>query len=203
VQWTAPGEIEIRQQLTVVDGKGVHVSPAKTSSSRRIIPVPTAVTDALQGHLKAFPARSQTLADTSDGTRRERKVRLVFTTDSGEPVQRSPWARTWRRIVKEASAKEAIPDGITLHTLRHTYASLLIKHGESVKVVQKRLGHSSAAVTLDTYSHLWPDSDSSTRLAVEQGLGAILQGASQGTPCGEAQGDAGTGGAMERLSHAT
>ncbi|MGV9277483.1 tyrosine-type recombinase/integrase [Streptomyces griseosporeus] len=111
--------------------------------------------DALQAHLKAFPAHPRTLADTSDGTRRERKIRLLFKTDSGEPVQRSPWARTWRRIIKEARAKEAIPVGVTLHTLRHTYASLLIKHGESVKVVQKRLGHSSAAVTLDTYSHLW------------------------------------------------
>ncbi|MEU0006883.1 hypothetical protein ABZ079_22050 [Streptomyces sp. NPDC006314] len=133
------------------------------------MPVPVAVTEALQAHLEAFPARSQTLGDTTDGSRRERKLRLIFTTDSGEPVQRSPWARTWRRIVKEASTMEAMPDGITLHT----------QHGESVKVVQKRLGHSSAAVTLDTYSHLWPDSDSTTRLAVEQGLGAILQGTPQ------------------------
>jgi integrase len=39
---------------------------------------------------------------------------------------------------------------------------LLIRHGESVKVVQARLGHASAAETLDTYSHLWPDSDDRT-----------------------------------------
>ena len=32
-----------------------------------------------------------------------------------------------------------------------------------VKAVQRRLGHSSAAVTLDAYSHLWPDSDDRTR----------------------------------------
>ena len=51
--------------------------------------------------------------------------------------------------------------------LRHLYASLLIRHGESVKTVQDRLGHSSAAVTLDTYSHMWPDADDTTRAAVE------------------------------------
>jgi integrase len=34
------------------------------------------------------------------------------------------------------------------------YASLLIRHGESVKTVQARLGHASAAETLDTYGHL-------------------------------------------------
>lgn len=49
---------------------------------------------------------------------------------------------------------------------RHFYASLLIRHGESVKVVPARLGHASAAETLDTYSHLWPDSEETTRAAV-------------------------------------
>ncbi len=53
--------------------------------------------------------------------------------------------------------------GVTMHSLRHFYASLLIRHGESVTTVQARLGHASAAETLDTYSHLWPDSDDRTR----------------------------------------
>lgn len=46
-----------------------------------------------------------------------------------------------------------------------------IRHGESVKTVQARLGHASAAETLDTYSHLWPDSDDRTRFAVDSVLG--------------------------------
>jgi len=58
------------------------------------------------------------------------------------------------------------------HDLRHYYASLLIRHGESVKTVQARLGHASATETLDTYSHLWPDSDDRTREAVDSVLGA-------------------------------
>ncbi len=41
-----------------------------------------------------------------------------------------------------------------MHALRHYYASLLIRFGESVKTVQARLGHATAAETLDTYSHL-------------------------------------------------
>jgi len=44
----------------------------------------------------------------------------------------------------------------------------LIRHGVDVKAVQRRLGHSSAAVTLGVYSHLWLDSDDRTREAVEQ-----------------------------------
>jgi hypothetical protein len=37
--------------------------------------------------------------------------------------------------------------------------------------VQSRLGHASAVETLDTYSHLWPDSDDRTRDAIDSVLG--------------------------------
>lgn len=48
---------------------------------------------------------------------------------------------------------------------------LLIRHGESVTTVRARLGHATAAETLDTYSHLWPDSEDRTRAAVDDVLG--------------------------------
>jgi integrase len=63
------------------------------------------------------------------------------------------------------------PPGTGFHSLRHYFASLLIRHGESVKTVQARLGHASAVETLDTYSHLWPDSDDRTREAIDSVLG--------------------------------
>ena len=71
----------------------------------------------------------------------------------------------WRPAVASAG----LP-GFVFHGLRHYYASLLIRHGESVKSVQDRLGHKSAVETLDTYSHLWPDSDDRTREAVDSVL---------------------------------
>ena len=54
-----------------------------------------------------------------------------------------------------------------LHCCRHLFASALIRYGESVKTVQHLLGHSSAAITLNVYAHLWPDADDRARLAVE------------------------------------
>jgi hypothetical protein len=36
---------------------------------------------------------------------------------------------------------------------------VLIRHGEPIKTVQARLGHKTAAETLDTFAHLWPDGD--------------------------------------------
>src|SRR4051794_26400877 len=56
--------------------------------------------------------------------------------------------------------------------LRHYFATLLIASGADVKVVQARLRHASAKTTLDTYGHLWPDSDDSTRTAAKAVLEA-------------------------------
>ena len=67
----------------------------------------------------------------------------------------------------ELPSRRGCRPGATFHDLRHFYASLLIAHGCSVKAVQRRLGHQSAMETLDTYSHLWPDSDDETREAVD------------------------------------
>ena len=75
----------------------------------------------------------------------------------------------WRRAAPAAD----LPDWATFHDLRHFYASLLIARGCSVKSVQNRLGHQSAVETLDTYRHLWPDSDDETRDAVDAVLGGI------------------------------
>ena len=77
-------------------------------------------------------------------------------------------ARSWR-IVRDRV-------GMTnrLHDLRHFYASGLIRAGCDVVTVQRALGHSSAAITLTTYSHLWPDANDRTRKAAGELLEASL-----------------------------
>jgi integrase len=64
------------------------------------------------------------------------------------------------------------------HQLRHFYASLLIRFGESVPTVADRLGDSTQVV-LDTYAHLWHDSDDRTRAAVDAVLSAPVSGMCQ------------------------
>jgi integrase len=63
-----------------------------------------------------------------------------------------------------------LPDGFSFHDLRHYLASLLIASGADIKTVQARMRHASARTTLDTYGHLWPDADESTRSAI----GAVI-----------------------------
>jgi integrase len=77
-----------------------------------------------------------------------------------------------RVFAKARGTVEGLPEGFRIHDLRHYFASMLIASGLDVKVVQARLRHASAKTTLDTYSHLWPDTDESARAAVSDVLAA-------------------------------
>jgi integrase len=63
-------------------------------------------------------------------------------------------------------------EGFNLHELRHTQATLLIGSGTDIKTVQKRLGHSSASLTLNIYAHAIEQND---REAAEM-IGSLLHG---------------------------
>ena len=59
------------------------------------------------------------------------------------------------RACKDLLRRAALP-AVPSHALRHTAVALLIRQGVHPKVMQERLGHSSAATTLDYYGHLLP-----------------------------------------------
>jgi hypothetical protein len=67
------------------------------------------------------------------------------------------WAAVFRQAAFAAAAASIGRPGRYPHELRHTAASLAIASGADVKVVQQMLGHASAAMTLDQYSHLFGD----------------------------------------------
>jgi len=143
--------VRVDQQLVTLQGRAPYVAPPKTAASHRIVPVPQLVVDAIAEHMVRFPPGD-------DG--------LLFTNRDGKPWRRNRFGEVWRIAVAEAK----LPPGTRFHELRHFYASLLLRHGESVKTVQARLGHASAVETLNTYGHLWPDADDRTRRAVEKVL---------------------------------
>ncbi|WNM25650.1 tyrosine-type recombinase/integrase [Demequina capsici] len=85
-------------------------------------------------------------------------------------VQVGPWQV--ERAVRAARGPAGLPEGFRFHDLRHYFASLLIQAGCDVKIVQTRLRHASATTTLNTYAHMWPDTEESTRAAVANVLTA-------------------------------
>ena len=77
---------------------------------------------------------------------------FVFTTNNGSPLD---WKVLVRRHFKRIVQRAGVPP-IRPYDLRHTCATILLADGENVKVVSERLGHASAALTLDVYSHVLP-----------------------------------------------
>ena len=64
----------------------------------------------------------------------------------------SKFGKAWRRLIVHAVA-DGVRD-LRFHDTRHTFASWALASGQSIKWVQQMLGHSSAELTLRTYSHL-------------------------------------------------
>jgi len=79
----------------------------------------------------------------------------VFSTPTGHAVADDAFRNNvWAPILRRAGLRDRKP-----HTLRHTYASLLIDMGQPLTYVQHQLGHHSAAFTLKVYGHLLPRGD--------------------------------------------
>jgi integrase len=130
------GRIRVRRSLTYVRKTGLVEGPTKNHTARSV-PVPAFVA----------PLLATEIADR-DGDA------LVFESARGGGYLTLGQARY--TFAKAVSAVGGI-DGVRLHDLRHTCASLAISAGANVKVVQKLLGHKTAVLTLDRYGHLFPD----------------------------------------------
>ena len=153
--------VTIDRQLATRNGEAAWKAP-KTASSVRTVPLDDGVLEALSRHLAANPRTGGLIFTTPDG-----KALDVTRAYGGGP--KVGWFR-------KAARTAGLSDEITLHDLRHFYASLLIRNGANVKLVQARLGHKSATETLDTYGHLWPDADEQTRNILNEALTGLRQG---------------------------
>jgi integrase len=124
--------------------------PLKTDGSSTPVPIPQDLALMLSASVQKYPSE-------------------MMVTNGPGADRCGPWLID--RAVRKARAKvDGLPEEFSFHDLRHYLASLLIASGADIKTVQARMRHASARTTLDTYGHLWPDADESTRSAV----GAVL-----------------------------
>lgn len=190
-------KVEVSQQLCTPDKGSQYLGPLKTAESYRDVPLAQSAVTAVSMHVAEFPPIAVEIEDRSDPLNpRARKASLLFTDDDGRPMRRSTWSRIWKIIRTDANKaldeqysealsrwqrlgkpegaepqRVRVPERCTLHTLRDFYATVLIKHRESVKTVQVRLGHSKPSITLDKYVGYWPTDEDTTAAAIESVLG--------------------------------
>ena len=127
--------VRVKESATEVGGKLEWGTP-KTHEARTVI-APTFLSTRLASHVDGMSPND-----------------LVFTAPQGGPLRVS----NFRRGVWTAACDEAgMPEGLLVHDLRDTAASLAISAGASIKAIQRMLGHSSASMTLDVYASLFEE----------------------------------------------
>jgi integrase len=125
------------------------------------VPLPDSVGRRLKAHTETYPPLPVTLPWGSS-TGEPRTVRLYLYTPIGAALNRPAFNA---RVRKPAIRATGIPDTREngMHVLRHTYASVLLDAGESIKALAAYLGHADPGFTLKIYTHLLPTSEDRTR----------------------------------------
>ncbi len=154
--------IRVDRQLSRTSrSDSVAFSSPKTEASTRTIPVAQVVLDAVRDHVAAYG---------------HHESGLIFSTESGSPLTTSTLHAAWQKAARQIEA-DATP-----HDLRHYFASIQIRAGQSIKVLQALLGHKSAVETWDTYGHLMGDEDDRSRSVIENALGNPVHSTSTVSP---------------------
>jgi integrase len=151
--------IKVRESLEATKA-GLRFKPPKSKAGIRDITLPTIVVETLQAHRKRLLERRLAL-----GQGKLTDEDLAFPSWDGSPQHPDAFGSTWIKLAKELGLR------ISFHGLRHTHASQLIDAGVDVVTIARRLGHSSPAITLNVYAHLFRKDDGKAAAAIDAALG--------------------------------
>lgn len=180
--------VSVRRQLLAETGR-VYLDDPKTEASLRTVETFPQATAALSQHMQQFPPLSIELDDETAAANPQRRpgqppirrtAELLFSTATGKPLRRGSLSRAFTAAIAQTGADPRI----TIHSLRHYYASLLFQHRVSDDDIQAAMGHSDLRITLDTYRHFRP--------SIGTSIGSALAAEIAGATAGEAA-DAGSG----------
>lgn len=152
------GLLYIRHTLVRLNGEYRRDTP-KTSGSERRIVLPEYILDLLKEHRRRQAAERFKAGDAW------KVPDAVFTNTVGNYVIGSNLNVKLKAVCRAAGLPE-----IHVHSLRHTHASLLINSNVTAKVIADRLGHSTTKTTLDTYSHVFAESEVRAMQAIDMAL---------------------------------
>ncbi|MGH7292501.1 MAG: site-specific integrase, partial [Myxococcota bacterium] len=164
------GAVTIRRALTWKieadeSGKRKRVqtfAAPKTRSSVRTLPLGPALVATLRTHKAGQAERAMRL-----GAAYARELDLIFSNEVGRPLDDRNVAQRWLR---EGLKRAKLDPKLRLYDLRHTSATHLLALGVNIKAVSERLGHTSAKMTLDVYSHVLPGMQEEATARIEAAL---------------------------------
>jgi integrase len=144
-------EIDVNKTLTYTKEKGLDIGPPKKEASYGKVPLPEIAIETLKKHrisqLEWALKKGQKFQNkTPDG-----HPIHVFASLTGTYL----WPQNMRKKFNQMLTKAGIPH-VTLHSLRHTFATKLIEEGEDIRVVQALMRHGDIRTTAKTYADVTP-----------------------------------------------
>ena len=152
------GLVRVHRQLS---RKREH-APLKSEAGKREVILAPAIAKLLRECWLASPFKA--------------RHHFVFCNTLGRGLDHRDVGEDFRATIKRAGVSAS--GRLSLHSLRHGYASLLIANGLNVVFVSRQLGHANANITLEVYAHLFARADhaDSARAALEASYAAVLGG---------------------------
>lgn len=157
--------MEIKRTLQYLPDRGIFENETKTKSSNRVIKLPQTVISDLKSY-KVWQIKQRLLVGD-----KWMESDYIFTNDFGEPLRPDSLSSWFSRLIKAHS--DTLPY-VTLHSLRHTNATLLIASGVPITTVSSRLGHTNSNTTGKIYAHAIRSADEAAAETLENILSPTL-----------------------------
>ena len=143
-------QCSVRKTLQRIDGEFRFVEP-KTARSRRILALPEIVITSLRTHKGRQVGEMLAAGDKWESSD------LVFTDAYGGPLSDRVVRGRFYRILESVGLRRQ-----RFHDLSHACASLMISQGVPSREVMETLGHSTIAMTLNRYAHIFQEAQRET-----------------------------------------
>lgn len=151
--------VYIQRNSVYVSGQGVIDETPKTRKAKRIIKLPEETIHMLKQYRAWQMQERLKLGD------QWKEYDRLFTQWNGCPIHPQTITGWFRKFI----SRNDLPP-ISVHSLRHTNASLLIAAGTNIRTVSSRLGHAQTSTTMDIYTHAIQSADA----VAADTIGAIL-----------------------------
>jgi len=160
--------LTVRRSIEVVKGER-REKPPKTTRSARTVALPPFVVDALRRQKREQGERRLLL-----GLGRDDEA-YIFDRPDGSPWDPTQFGWRFADLVRRHKLVK-----VRLHDLRHSYATFMLSAGVDLKSISMSLGHSTIAVTANTYAHVTDSLQQQNADRLDVAIGAVVGGAAAG-----------------------
>ena len=153
--------IHIRRNLTNVRSKHWLDTPKTKNSIRQIY-----MSEEVEALLLQQKKGQELWIENAGGLENFPHPEIVFTTPKGNFIDHNYTERKFKQFVADTSFSD-----ITLHSLRHANATLMLAAGVDLKVVSALLGHSSISTTANLYTEVLDSTKAEAAMKISMQLG--------------------------------